>query len=121
MAVQDWVWNNTGRVAELVTEAILASPETGEHVPAAVRDTFGQRLRDIIEDELGKDITFKVDFLEILSPVRYNTQVYVRGAVLLEIAPVQFAVPLIVIWDTEDFDVSHMEVDDFRVSVRYLR
>ena len=110
----EWAAKNAETVAGLVVEAVLASPDVEERVPALLRVSFGGLLKTAVADELGNSLGVAVDSLAYHGDAIYSVTLVVSGTVAVELGPVEavdVAVPVIVTVDLDNEQATTWEAD----------
>ena len=116
----EWAANNAEAVAELVVEAVLASPDVEERVPALLRVSFGGLLEGVVADELGNSLGVAVNSLAYHGDAIYSVTLLVSGTVVVELGPVEavdVAVPVIVTVDVDNERATSWEADTEQAEV----
>ena len=110
----EWAANNAEIVAQLVAEAVLASPDVEVQVPALLRGNLGGLLEAAVADELGNSLGIKVDSLAYHGDATFSVTLVVSGTVAVGLGPVEaadIAVPLIVTVDLDSEQATAWEAD----------
>ena len=118
----EWAADNAEIVAELVVEAVLASPDVEERVPALLRVSLGGLLEGAVADELGNSLGVAVDSLAYHGDAIYSATLVVSGTVAVELGPVEaidVAVPVIVTVDLDDEQATNWEADTEQAEVTF--
>ena len=109
-----WASDNADKVAELVVEAVMASPEVEENVPALIRFSMPGILEAVVADELGNQITVSLVEVAYHGDDRYSVTLLVGGTMAVSIGSyeaVDVGVPLIILVDLGEEQVLEWEAD----------
>ena len=110
----EWAANNAEIVAQLVAEAVLASPDVEAQVPALLRGNLGGLLEAAVADELGNSLGVEVDSFAYHGDATFSVTLVVSGTVAVGLGPVEaadIAVPLIVTVDLDSEQATAWEAD----------
>ena len=116
----EWAANNAEAVADLVVEAVLASPDVEEQVPALLRVSFGGLLKTAVADELGNSLGVELESVAFHGNSTYSATLMVSGTVAVEIGPVaaiDVAVPIAVTVDLNSERATAWEADKEQAEV----
>ena len=97
-----------------MVEAVLASPDVDEQVPALLKVSLGGLLKAAVVDELGNELGVEVESVAYLGDSTYSVTLVVSGTVAMDIGPVEaidVSVPVEVTVDLDSEQATAWEAD----------
>ncbi len=115
-----WAATNPDQIASIITQALLASPEFEERIPAFLHLELGEILKVSIEDDLGSSISLSLDSIAYYGGAVVSVTLLAEGMTEVDtrlVESIGLSIPIVVSVDLDNELAYEWNVDLDAVTV----